>query len=146
MTFTAQQKFAIPFLQAIIRGYLARKLIKQMKSARFLSDYYRFRLYFRSYLKKVVIVQRAVFLFLVALKIKRYAIRYKAVRRLQRWYSHYYLLKRAILRVKTMKLWNEIQLFAIVRAKKKLIPTERYRYILYKFMRSFIEKQRIRRL
>lgn len=145
MILTAQQKFAIPYIQAIIRGYLARKLCKQMRSVRLIQDYYKFKLHFRVFVSKIKVVQKAIFYFLVSKKIMKYARHYRSAKKIQRWYHKYYLLRQAVIRVTSRKLWNHIQLFAITRAKKTLIPYEKYRYILYKVMRSYIYKQRRRR-
>lgn len=145
MILTAQQKFAIPYIQAIIRGYLARKLCKQMRSVRLIQDYYKFKLHFRVYVSKLKVLQKSFFFFLVSKKMIKYAIKYRSATRLQKWYHKYYLLRKAIIKVTSIKLWNHIELFSITRAKKTLIPIEKYRYILYKFMRSYIYKQRRRR-
>lgn len=145
MVFTAQQKFAVPYLQAIIRGYLARKRYVQRRSVRLIEDVYKFRLHFRKLVTKLRIIQRAVIIFLVSKKISNYARRLRAVMRLQSWYHQHWLLRRAILRTTVIRMWNHCQLFGITRAVKRIVPAERHRYILNRFIKSFIWKSRLRR-
>lgn len=145
MVYTAQQKFAVPYLQAIVRGYLARRKCAQLRSVRLIGDYYKFRLHFRRFVSKLQIIQRSVIIFLVSKKMAKYARRLRAVTRLQHWYHHHWLLRRAILKRITLNLWNHYRLFGITRAIKKIVPIERHRYVLNRFMKSFIWKSRLRR-
>lgn len=91
-------------------------------------------------------VQHAVLFFLVSKRILSYSRRLRAAVRLQRWYHHHWLMRRAVLRVTVVKLWDHVKLFGITRAVKQLVPLERYRYLLNRFLRSFLWKSRLRRL
>jgi hypothetical protein len=146
MVLTAQQKFAIPYLQAIFRGFLARQRCVQLRSVRFICDFYRFRLHFRRFLSRVRVVQHAVVVFLIYKKLILYARRYRAAVRLQRWYHHHWLMRRAVLKSRAAEVWGHVRLFGVTRAVRRLVPLERYRSVLYRFMRPFLWKARLRRL
>jgi hypothetical protein len=146
MVLTAQQKFAVPYLQAIFRGYLARQRCVRLRSVRLIRDFYRFRLHFRRFVCRVRTVQHAVVVFLVYKKVILYARKYRAAVRLQRWYHHHWLLRRAVLRSTAAEVWTHVKLFAVTRAARHILPLERYRAVLYRFMRPFLWKARLRRL
>jgi hypothetical protein len=145
MGLSAERKFAVLYLQSIYRGYCGRLRWKKVKAGRLISLFIFFRLYFRKRTRAAKKIQHCIRKYLEFIHLHYYCVLSKYARRIQVFFRQMHLRRRAVILVTCAKMWKHVKLFALVRSKKALIPLERYRYIVYRCLRGYVQRQRLRR-
>mmetsp|Transcript_2988 Transcript_2988/g.4532 ORF Transcript_2988/g.4532 Transcript_2988/m.4532 type:complete len:724 (-) Transcript_2988:165-2336(-) len=146
MAFTAQQKFAVLYLQSIFRGCLARRLLLRLFYGRFLREFLSFRYRYRMMLCAATVLIRATRAFLATRRYQRFVYHSRNARTIQKAYRKRYRRMRAVVRMGCIKLCRDVICMGIAKAKQQLCVFERARRVLYKFMHGYIRKQRQKRL
>lgn len=145
MAVTALEKYTITYLQAIWRGYQARRHLHLLKARHFIYTYLSFRSRWKRHSKASRLILRVYRRYSITKHLKRLAIPSQHARIIQRAYKRHFLQNRGIIRFRAHQMWEHMKVFGLCRAKNVLCPHEKEKRVIYNFFVHFHRRLRARR-
>lgn len=141
----AMKKYSVYLIQALYRGYYARKLCKQIRSIRLLSVYLGRRWRWRKRTRAAHVIILAYKRYVLFQRLQRYHTLCKMATRIQRNYRSHFLFKRAVLRRFALTTWKHVQLFGICRATHVVCPMAKHKRVIFRGLTHFYRRLRRKR-
>lgn len=145
MAIIAYQLYSATYIQSMYRGWKARLLLRQLFLQRFLQIFLSFQFKFKKFRKSQICIARYYRQWIQKRKFFQVIRMCSAAIRIQRIFRKWFLLKRAIIRRIAYKTWSHIHLFGIIKAKRRIQPLERHRYVLNSFLGGYMRRKRMMR-
>jgi hypothetical protein len=142
MAIVAHMKYCATYIQAIYRGFLARKYLSRLFAKRFIQDWLFFRWRSRKRYRAIVLIQTKFRIYFTFLQRRREISWRLAACKIQEMYRSIYKRRRALIRCSAFRVSSHALLFGMTKAARKIVGS---RKILSRMITRFIRKKRLLR-